>query len=103
MVRVTVMYPNNGAKFDMEYYLNKHIPLVHKLLDGCGLVRTEVDRGLGAGAPGAPAPYCTIAYLVFNSMEELQKGMAQHDPTLAADVPNFTTVQPLLQISEVLK
>lgn len=103
MVRVTVLYPNDGGKFDMAYYLNKHIPLCHTLLDSCGLVRTEVDRGIGTIRPGAPAPFVAIAHLVFNSVEEMQKGLSQHDPALAADVPNFTTIQPQLQISEIVK
>ncbi len=54
MIRVSVMYPNESDKFDMDYYLNKHIPLVHQLLDSFGLVRTEVDKGIGTAEPGAP-------------------------------------------------
>lgn len=102
MIRVSVMYPNEGD-FDMDYYMNKHIPLVHKLLDDYGLARTEVDKGIGTAKPGAPAPFVAVAHLVFNSMEEMGKGLQAHDPELAADVPNFTTIKPQFQISEILK
>jgi uncharacterized protein (TIGR02118 family) len=31
MIKVGVFYPNNqGSKFDMKYYLEKHIPLVRQ-------------------------------------------------------------------------
>ena len=103
MIRVSVMYPNVSNKFDMDYYLNKHIPFVHKLLDPFGLVRTEVDKGVGTAEPGAPAPYAVVAHLFFNSIEDMGKGLEAHDPKLAADVPNFTDIKPQFQISEVIK
>jgi hypothetical protein len=31
MIKVTVMYPNgSGAKFDMNYYVGKHLPMVRE-------------------------------------------------------------------------
>ena len=66
MVRILVMYSNNGEEFNLDYYLNQHIPLCHKLLDGYGLIRSEVDKGSGGGQ-GAPAPYHVVAHLVFQS------------------------------------
>jgi uncharacterized protein (TIGR02118 family) len=101
MIRVSVLYPNPG-KFDMDYYLTKHIVLVHKLLDAMGLVRAEVDKGIGTAAPNAPAPYAAIGHLVFDSLENMQKALQKHDPTLAADVPNFTDIRPQFQISEIV-
>ena len=77
--------------------------MVHKLLDPFGLVRTEVDKGIGTAEPGAPAPYAVIAHLFFNSIEDMGKGLEAHDPKLAADVPNFTDIKPQFQISEVIK
>ena len=103
MVRVSVMYPNESDQFDMDYYLNKHIPLVHQLLDSFGLIRTEVDKGIGTAEPGAPAPYAVVAHLIFDSIEEMGKGLEAHDPELAADVPNFTDIKPQFQISEIMK
>ena len=86
-----------------EYYLNKHAALVHKLLDPYGLVRVEADKGIGTAQPGAPAPYVAVGHMIFNSIEEMGKGLAAHDAELAADVPNFTTIKPLFQISEILE
>ena len=52
MVRVSVMYPNSaGVHFDMTYYLDRHMPMVGKLL-GSALKSMNVDEGLAGGAPG---------------------------------------------------
>ncbi|MBW2031164.1 MAG: EthD family reductase [Deltaproteobacteria bacterium] len=102
MIRVSVMYPNQGGKFDLDYYMNNHVPLVHKLLDPYGLVRVEVDKGIGTARPGAPAPFVAIAHLVFDSLDRMQEGLKAHDPELAADLANFTDIQPQFQISEIL-
>ena len=102
MIRVSVLYPNENGKFNMDYYLNSHIPLVHKLLDAYGLVRTEVDKGIGSAGPGTPPPYVTVCHLVFASLDQMQKGMQAHDPDLAADGPNYTDIKPDFQISEIM-
>ena len=101
MIRVSVLYPNKG-EFDMDYYRSKHMALVHKLLDSEGLVRAEVDQGIGTVEPNAPAPFIAIGHLIFDSLENMQKALQKHDPALAADVPNFTAIQPIFQISKML-
>jgi uncharacterized protein (TIGR02118 family) len=103
MVRVSVLYPNEaGKKFDLQYYTKKHMALVEERLKGFGLVRTEVDKGLAGGAPGAPAPYVCIGHVYFSSLEGFQKGMGAHGPEIMGDVPNYTTIAPQIQISEIV-
>jgi uncharacterized protein (TIGR02118 family) len=101
MIKATVFYQGSSeSKFDMDYYLNSHIPLCQKLLSPYGLTRVEVDKGIDS--PEGSASYAVIAHLVFDSAEQMQKGMQAHDPELAADVKNYTDIQPIFQISEVL-
>jgi uncharacterized protein (TIGR02118 family) len=103
MIRVSVMYPNGeGKKFDHAYYANQHMSLVHKRLDSLGLLRTEVDKGVAGGAPGAPAPYAAIGHVYFNSIAEFQAAMKPHGKELFDDVPNFTNITPQVQISEII-
>ena len=92
------MAPPNpkGGKFDFGYYAKTHMRLVHKLLDPFGLVKIEINKGVG------DSPYMAIGHLVFNTMEEMQKGLQAHDPELAADIVNFTDVKPQFQISEII-
>jgi len=101
MIRASVMYPNTpGTKFDWDYYMNKHIPAARKLTN-VGLVRIEVDKGIGTGQPGAPAPFVCMAHMYFNNMEDMQKCMAGAG-ALMEDVPDFTNAQPQIQVSEIL-
>lgn len=103
MIRVSVMYPGGeGKKFDYDYYVNKHMPLVRQRLGSLGLVRVEVDKGLAGGAAGAPAPYLCIGHVYFNSVADLQAAMEPHGKELFADVPNFTDITPQVQISEII-
>lgn len=95
MIRVSVMYAK-GGKFDFDYYKEKHMGLVHRLLDSYGLIKSEVDRGIG------DSPYVAIGHLVFDSAENMQKGLEAHDPKLAADLPNFSDIKPEFQVSEII-
>lgn len=103
MIKASVLYPSDGGRFDMEYYMNSHIPFAEKLMNPYGLVRIEVDKGIAGGGPGEPAPFVAMAHLVFNSVEEFQNGFKAHDAELAADVEKFTDIRPVFQISEILK
>ena len=101
MIRVAVLYPNEpGKKFDMDYYLNKHMPMVNDTLGDLGLVRTEVDKGIGGMEPGSLPPYVAIAYMYFDDMDSLQKSMVNAQEMMS-DLPNFTDIQPQAQISEI--
>ena len=103
MVRITVLYPaGEGKKFDHDYYVRKHMALVRQRLGKYGLVRTEVDKGVAGGAPGAPAPYVTAGHLYFIALADFQKGMGEHGKEIMADVPNYTNIQPQIQISEII-
>ena len=103
MFRISVQYPSGkGKKFDVAYYTDKHMPMVQDRLNGFGLVRYEVDKGLAGGAPGSEAPFICTGHLYFNSLDDFQKGMAAHGQEFFADVPNYTNIQPQIQISEIV-
>jgi uncharacterized protein (TIGR02118 family) len=102
MIKVCVLYPAGENKnFDMEYYYNTHVPLVSKTL-GEALKLANYDKGLGGGMPGSPAPFIAMANLFFNSMEEFGQAFAAGGTTLMSDLPNFTNIEPVVQISEVM-
>jgi uncharacterized protein (TIGR02118 family) len=103
MIRVTVLYPNEaGKRFDLDYYTHKHMTLVRDRLASFGLVRTEVDKGVAGGAPGAPAPFACIGHVYFDALEGFQKGMGQHGKEIMGDIRNYTDIQPQIQISEIV-
>ena len=101
MIKVSVFYSNEeGKKFDMEYYCNTHIPMVlEKLGDACKGV--TVEYGLGGIQPGSPATYIAMGHLLFESIESFQAAFGPHAKEIMGDMPNYTEIQPLIQISEV--
>jgi uncharacterized protein (TIGR02118 family) len=101
MIKVSVFYPNEqGKKFDMEYYCNNHIPMVlGKLGDACK--GGAVEQGLGGGQPGSPPIYIAMGHLFFDSIEDFQNAFGPHTKEIMGDIPNYTDVQPLIQVSEV--
>ncbi len=102
MITVTVLYPNKeGAKFDMSYYLGKHIPMVKKLL-GPALKGVVVEQGIGGGAPGTKAAYSVVCHLRFDSVDAFQAAFGPHAASVQADVRNYSGgVEPVIQLSEV--
>ena len=102
MFKVSVMYPNQeGATFDFDYYRKEHMGIVQKHLKPFGLIKTEVNKGISGGGD-QPAPYICIGDLYFESEDGYEKGIAEEGSTLRGDIPNFTNVTPVRQISEVL-
>ena len=101
MVKVSVFYPNKkGHTFNMDYYCDHHIPLVRRLL-GSALKGSAVEKGLGGAAPGSPATYVAMGHLLFDSAEAFQQAWGPHAAAIMGDIPNYTTIEPIIQISEV--
>jgi uncharacterized protein (TIGR02118 family) len=101
MIRLSAIYPaTDGQTFDDAYYFGKHHELCVARLKPEGMVSCEFDKGLSDASGGKP-PYIAIAHLVFNSIDDFQKAMAKHGQEIMADIPNYTKIQPVLQISEI--
>jgi len=102
MIKVSVMYANTpGARFDHEYYRDKHMPLVKaRMGDGCKYY--TIDKGLAGGVPGAPATYVGMCHIFCDSVESFQASMGPHMQEIMADIPNYTDLAPVIQISEVV-
>ena len=102
MIKVSVMYPNSAtATFDMDYYINTHIPLVVNLL-GDALKNGAVDSGIAGGAPGEAAAFIAMGHLTFDSVETFQSSFGPHAEVIMADLVNFTNLTPQIQISDII-
>ncbi len=103
MISLTVLYPKIvDSQFDMDYYLTTHTPLVRKRLTPLGLTGADLEAGMAGAAPDTPPAYVMIARLNFTTLDELQNALAVHGPELIGDIVNFTSVQPIMQISQTL-
>jgi uncharacterized protein (TIGR02118 family) len=85
----------------MDYYLNTHIPLFQKRM-GAAMKSIRVSRGIGGSAPGSPAPFVAMVHATFDSAEAFATAFAPHAAEIQGDVPNYTNIQPVVQIGEIL-
>lgn len=102
MIRATVLYPASATRFDYDYYVNKHTPMLKELWTPLGLVNVELSKGVSGLMPGTKPAFCTIATLTFTSVEALQGALATTGAQVLGDIPNFTDVQPEVQLNEIL-
>ena len=79
MIKVSVLYANrDGATFDMGYYCS-----------------------VGIGSLQRPPAYVAIGHLWFDSMDACQAALDAHGAEIMADIPKYTNIEPVIQISEV--
>jgi uncharacterized protein (TIGR02118 family) len=101
MIKVSVFYPNRpGAKFDMQYYCEKHIPMVQQRL-GAACKQVAVEEGIAGAAPGTSAAFIAMGHLYCDSVEAFHGAFAPHAQAIMADIANYTDIEPTIQISEV--
>jgi uncharacterized protein (TIGR02118 family) len=102
MIVVSVMCPKtNQSTFDFNYYVQKHIPMAKARFEEFGSLDVRVMRG-SAMMDGAGPMYALIAEVTFPSQEHLQDALAKYGAEIMADIPNYTNVQPVIQINESL-
>ena len=102
MIKISVLYSNSqDLIFDKDYYCDKHMPLVSKLL-GESLKNVQVDFGLANGNPNEALKYVVMTHMSFDSIESFQNIFAVHSEELLSDIVKFTNCQPQIQISEIM-
>ena len=94
MIRLSVFYPTTeGATFNHDYYRDSHVPLAVKTW---GLDGAEIDRGVSG-------PYVAAVHFRFPSQEALNEAMSSEGTgAVLADVANYTSIQPVIQTSEII-
>lgn len=101
MIRLSVLYPRTeGARFDWAYYLGKHVPLVNARL-GAALRGVSIEQGLGGDGPGKPPAFVACAHLTFDSVAAMEAAFLPHEAEIVADIAKYTSIAPVIQISEV--
>lgn len=102
MIKVSILYPNGeGKTFDMEYYLGKHIPMVLQLLgDACK--NGAAEQGVAGGAPGSAPTYTAMGHMYFETLENFDAAFSPNANEIMGDIPNYTNILPVIQISKVL-
>lgn len=94
MIRFSVLYPvTDGATFDHDYYRDRHVPFA---IETWQPVRTEIDRAVDG-------PYVAAVHFTFDSMDAFGAALgSEGTAAVTADVPNYTTITPVTQTSEIV-
>ncbi len=104
MIKISILYPNSkGARFDTRYYIDTHMPLSIELLSAHpGFRGVSVEHGLGGAVPGTNAAYIAMCHFLFDSVDNFMAAFAPHATVLQGDMPNYTDIEPVIQVNEVL-
>lgn len=101
MIKVSILYPNKpGSRFDIDYYLKVHMPLAIKLLEPA-LKRVSVEIGVSGATPDQPSPFAAIVGFTCESVRAFSDAFLPHAAELQGDIPNYTDIEPVIQISEI--
>ncbi len=101
MIRIAAAYPRmEGKKFDIDYYIHTHLPIVRKKFGPFGLSKIEVDKPLEAPG-GSQSPFFAIGYLYFPSLAHFQKAYASVGGEVIADIIKYTDVKPMIQVGDI--
>lgn len=103
MFKVTILYPNGeGKTFDLEYYQDKHMPMVAGFI-GKNLKFYEIDEGIAGRTSGEQVPYLAIGNFYVYDLPEYNAAIRAHLDTITGDFKNYTNIQPIIQISKIMQ
>lgn len=98
---VSVMYPATpGSRFDMDYYLRKHMTMVAEVWSPVGLRGYQVLKGVRAPGGGEPV-FQVVVNMDFESADAFEAAIARNGAQVLGDIVNFTDTEPTIQISDV--
>jgi len=101
MVVINAIYPNSpGGKFDADYYRDKHMPMVKRVL-GSACTGVSYAAGITGAEPGSAPAFIAVGTVYFDSLEDFQTAFPPQVEQILADIPNYTDIEPVIQISEV--
>jgi uncharacterized protein (TIGR02118 family) len=67
-----------------------------------GFRGVSVERGLGGAVEGTAAAYVAMCHFLFDSVDNFMAAFTPHAAVLQGDMPNYTNIEPVIQVNEVL-
>lgn len=67
-----------------------------------GFRGVSVEQGIAGGIPGTEAAYIAMCHFLFDSAESFMTAFTSHAAALQGDIKNYTNIEPIIQINEVL-
>lgn len=101
MVKVSILYPSKpGCHFDVDYYLNTHMPLALGLL-GSAVKAVSVEIGVLGGTPDQAPPFMAICGFTCETVQAFTGAFLPNADVLQSDIPRYTDIAPVIQVSEI--
>ena len=101
MVKVSIFYPSKpGSRFDVDYYLNTHMPLAIGLL-GNAVKAVSVEIGVLGGTPDQLPPFTAICHFTCDTPQAFTDAFLPNADVLQNDIPKYTDIAPVIQVSEI--
>jgi len=101
MIKVSILYRNSpGSHFDVDYYLNTHMPLAIGLL-GSAVKAVSVEIGVFGESPDQPPPFVAICSFTCETAQAFTDAFLPHAEVLQGDIPKYTNIAPVIQVSEI--
>ena len=101
MVKVSIFYPGKpGSHFDVDYYLNTHMPLTLGLL-GSAIKAVSVEIGVLGGTPDQLPPFTAICGFTCETVQAFTDAFLPNADVLQSDIPKYTDITPVIQVSEI--
>ena len=66
------------------------------------ICQATVEKGLAGGEPDSTPTYQAMGNLYFDSVEMFQNSFGPNADKIMGDMPNYTNIEPIIQISEVM-
>lgn len=100
---VTVVFPNEpDAKYDMDYYIKRHMPLIQSLWSKHGLKSWSVTKYV-EGVDGSQPLYAFGSTVTWDTEEAIKTAFAGVEVAeIMGDVQNFSNKQAIFLVGEVL-
>ncbi|MEL7268389.1 MAG: EthD family reductase [Bacteroidota bacterium] len=101
--KISISYPDGeGKHFDMDYYSKQHMPMVAALF-GEKLKNYAIDKGVSGRTPDEPATYVAAGYFFFEKLSDYAEAFGPNAEKIRGDIPNYTNIQPIVQVSQIIK
>ena len=101
LFKVSILYPNGeDTTFDIDYYQNKHMPMVAGFL-GENLSFYEIDKGMAGRTPDEKGSYVAVGYFYVKDIAKYNQAIGQNREAVISDIKNYTNIRPIIQISEI--
>lgn len=103
-VTVTVLFPNEpDAKYDYDYYVNKHMPLIQSLWAKYGVTGFSVTK-FTAGPDGSEPMYAFASTVYWGSYDQIKTTFAEPEVgEIFEDVHKFSNKHGVFLYGNVSK